>query len=245
MDLLVDLGNSRIKWALAAPTGWEAGAAASDDIDDDARLAQLWRDYSPRRVVIASVAPSARLARLLAWIDGRWRVPAYSVHPRREGFGVRNGYRAPERLGSDRWAALVAVRRMTPKAAVVVGAGTALTIDALSSDGEFLGGVIFPGLRLARRCVVASTAGVEAGDGDASSCCARATADGLAAGTVFGLVGAIERVFAEQDRLLGGDAQAYITGGDAPVLLPRLSIDATHVPDLVLRGLAVIAEELP
>lgn len=243
-NLLVDLGNTRLKWAFAAKTEWEMGAVASGDIDDDARLSQLWRGRSPQRVVVASVTAPARLARLLDWLKQNWRIEPHVVQARREGFGVRNHYDIAERLGSDRWAALIAVRQREQRAAIVIDAGTAVTIDALSADGEFLGGVILPGLNLARECVAAGTAAIGVEEGDASTCLARSTADALAAGSRFGLAGAIERISAEHRRALGADAQLYITGGDAARLLPLLAGAANHVPDLVLKGLAVIAEQL-
>jgi type III pantothenate kinase len=126
----------------------------------------------------------------------------------------------------------------------VVDCGTAVTVDALSADGEFLGGAVFPGLRLLRDSLVQGTAGIPATEGDATDCLARSTADGVAAGTLFGLAGAVERLIDEYRRTLGETTRVFLTGGDAPALAARLRAAHTPVPDLVLKGLARIADTL-
>ena len=104
--------------------------------------------------------------------------------------------------------------------------------------------MIFPGLRLLRGSLVQGTGGIRVADGGDADCLARATADGVAAGTLFGLTGAVERLIHEHRRTLGEDMQVLLTGGDGPRLAPRLSVAFTPVPDLVLRGLARIADTL-
>jgi len=157
---------------------------------------------------------------------------------------VRNRYRQPEQLGVDRWVALIGARGLTSSAACVVDCGTAVTVDALSAEGEFLGGAVFPGLRLLRDSLVRGTAGIPANEGDATDCLARSTADGVAAGTLFGLAGAVERLIDEYRRTLGATMRVFLTGGDAPALAARLRAAHTPVPDLVLKGLARIADTL-
>jgi type III pantothenate kinase len=156
--------------------------------------------------------------------------------------GVTNRYHEPATLGADRWAALIAARQQSQAAQCVVDCGTAMTVDALSAAGEFLGGVILPGISMARAALLANTQGIRVAEGDEGSCLARATGDGVAAGSVFGLAGAIERIVAEQRRALGADARVLVTGGDAPRLLPLLRGSVTHEPELVLKGLKLIAE---
>lgn len=242
MDLLVDLGNSRLKWALRDGARWQSDAAP---VAGELRelLDQVWGACPrPGRVVVTSVADAARRLELAAWIAAHWSLEARFIVAQAEQCGVRNGYLEPQALGPDRWAALVGARALSPHATCVADCGTAVTIDALTADGLFAGGVILPGLRLQRSALAERTAGVRALDGDEASCLARASADAVAAGTVYGIAGAIERVWREFEEALGEEMVLYITGGDAGTIAARLSRPFHPVPDLVLRGLACIAE---
>ena len=106
------------------------------------------------------------------------------------------------------------------------------------------GGTIFPGLRLLRDALVHGTEAIDAAEGDATHCLARSTADAVAAGALFGLAGAVERLIDEYRQALDGAMEVFLTGGDAPRLAPRLRVPVTPVPDLVLKGLARIADSL-
>ena len=241
MNLLIDLGNSRLKWAQQAPGLWRTGAALLEHALPSL-LDRLWRDMDvPQKIVICSVSTSERMQALEQWVQARWSVTPRIVRAQAEQLGVKNRYRQPEQLGVDRWVALIGARGLTSSAACVVDGGTAVTVDALSADGEFLGGAVFPGLRLLRDSLVQGTAGIPATEGDATDCLARSTADGVAAGTLFGLAGAIDRILDEQAAMLGAAPQVLITGGDAPPLLALLRHVVQHTPDLVLEGVARIA----
>lgn len=242
MDLLVDLGNTRLKWALRDGERWESGAALmADDLRE--RLDAAWSALPcPDRVVVASVASSARRTELEAWIAARWSREPRFVVAESESCGVRNGYAEPHTLGPDRWAGLIGARSLERGAVCVADCGTAVTIDALTSEGLFAGGVILAGLRLQRDALTGRTAGVRALDGDEASCLARRTADAVAAGTVYGLAGAVERVWREFEEALGEEMALCLTGGDADTVAGRLSRPFRRVPDLVLRGLACIAD---
>lgn len=246
MNILVDLGNSRLKWAQQAAGLWRTDAAL---LNGQANLASLldsqWRELTaPRQVIVCSVSTPQRLLALEQWVQTRWSVKPHIVHARAEQLGVKNCYRDPQQLGADRWAALIGARGLGASATCIVDCGTAVTVDALSAPGEFLGGVIFPGLRLLRASLAQGTQGIDATDGAAADCLARSTADGVAAGTFFGLAGAVERLLEEYRRTLGDTMQVLLTGGDAPLLVARLRVATTLVPDLVLKGLARIAETL-
>ncbi len=244
MNLLIDLGNSRLKWAQQAPGLWRTEAALLEHALPSL-LDRLWRDMDvPRKIVMCSVSTSERMQALEKWVQARWSVTPQIVRAQAEQLGVKNRYRQPEQLGVDRWVALIGARGLTSSAACVVDCGTAVTVDALSADGEFLGGAVFPGLRLLRDSLVQGTAGIPATEGDATDCLARSTADGVAAGTLFGLAGAVERLIDEYRRTLGETMRVFLTGGDAPALAARLRAAHTPVPDLVLKGLARIADTL-
>lgn len=242
MQLLVDLGNSRLKWALRDDDRWTSGAVALAN-DLRALLDGVWEGQPrPDRVVVASVGDSRARTTLATWLAARWSLDPLFIEARAEQCGVRNGYLAPQALGPDRWAALVGARALGAHAACVADCGTAVTIDALTAEGVFAGGVILPGIRLQRAALSERTAGVRAADGNDASCLARTTGDAVAAGTVYGIAGAIERVWREFEEALGEEMTLYITGGDADTIAARLSRPFRSVPDLVLRGLARIAD---
>lgn len=244
MNLLIDLGNSRLKWAQHAPGLWRTGAAALDD-EMPSLLDRLWRDLdTPRKVVVCSVANPIRRQTLEQWVQTHWSVTPQIVRAQAEQLGVKNLYRQPAQLGVDRWVALIGARGLTTSAACVVDCGTAVTVDALSAEGEFLGGAVFPGLHMLRDSLVQGTAGIPVTEGDATDCLARSTADGVAAGTLFGLAGAVERLTDEYRQTLSESMKVFLTGGDAPELAARLRTANTPVPDLVLKGLARIADTL-
>ena len=250
MNLLVDLGNTRLKWALAHADHWHAGAGVVYAGGLPQALDNAWGNMaSPDLIVNSSVAGSTHDATLRQWIGAHWpATPSHFISSPRSGFGIRNSYAEPVRLGCDRWAALVGARRQVDGAVCVVDCGTAVTLDALSADGVFLGGVILPGLALARQSLLACAPGIRATDGSDASCFARSTADGVAAGTQFGLAGAVERIAHEFAVQLGDTQQIILTGGDALALgrqlKGRFSYVIHHEPELVLKGLAVIAETL-
>lgn len=239
MNLLLDLGNSRLKWAQSAAQVWRVGAVAHRGRELVPLLDEAWGDFpAPTRVVAASVAPDAVYAALAQWAMRRWSRPVERIAAQAEQLGVRNCYRDPVTLGADRWAALIGARELYSGSVCVVDCGTAVTLDALSAEGEFLGGAIFPGLALLRDALVRGTERISERAGNDAQCLAHSTADGVAAGTLYGLVGAIERVTHEFELTLADDMQIIITGGDADQVAARMARAARREPDLVLKGLA-------
>ncbi len=243
MDLLVDLGNSRLKWALSVPGKWTTGAARHAAQDLTALLDGVWAKFEkPNRILVASVAADSTRTALVDWCRRRWALEPVAIRAQAEQLGVKHCYAQPETFGADRWAALLAVRGMTPSNACVVDCGTAVTVDALAANGEFRGGAIFPGLRLLRESLVHGTGGIRAVEGRTDSALGCSTADAVAGGTQHGLVGAVALLVAEQIAALGGEAEVFLTGGDAPLLRAHLKPPVRELPDLVLRGLARIAD---
>jgi type III pantothenate kinase len=153
--------------------------------------------------------------------------------------GVRNGYSNVSRLGSDRWAALIAAWHLIGGSCLVVNSGTATTVDALSGKGEFTGGLILPGVELMQRSLCTATAQLQAGQGEYAAF-PRNTADALFSGAIQASCGAIER----QHALLDDDgAPVLLSGGAAGVLRAHLNLPLRIVDNLVLHGLLLIAQE--
>jgi len=248
MILLVDVGNSALKWATLGvgdlnPGGhvYLTGADAAALVDD------LCSDLSvPDRVVVASVGPDAVNEALRQTVARRWGVEAEFLRSSSSARGVINAYREPTRLGIDRWATLVAARADGRWAACIVDCGTAVTVDVLDSEGTHLGGLIVPGLGLMRRALEGGTQihPVEpSGTEGRVALFASDTYDAIQGGSLYALVAFIDRVARDVAVALGEAPKRYVTGGDAPAVLPLLEGRWAHRPDMVLEGLALLAEE--
>lgn len=242
--LVIDVGNSRLKWAMRGPRGWTArGAVANQDIGSLA--VRDWQNLErPARAVGVNVAGEAARVRVEGQL-GRWRVPIEWLSASAQAGGVTNRYRMPAQLGADRWAALVAARRRavaanetSPQACIVVNAGTAVTIDALDASGVFLGGLILPGVELMLRALADNTAALRTAPGTFQEY-PTTTPDALHSGSVQAVCGAIEQM---RQRLGGGGSICcYIAGGAAQEIAPRLSPPVEVVDNLVLEGVLVLA----
>lgn len=241
MRLLCDLGHSRIKWA------WTNGRALSGCgsaayVGGDGYTAALSASGIPSAVVAISVARERNEA-FARFCQERWGMAPLWRASLREGFGVSSVYEPAESLGADRFAALVGARARHPhRPTCVVDCGTAITVDALDAQGVFHGGAILPGIAVAARalCGVAPILTASEGEGGYGPC-GRTTGGGVGAGLFLGAAGAIERLFHDQEALVGAGALLILTGGDAPRMSPYLTCPHEHCPHLTLEGLAVMA----
>lgn len=246
MKLLVDVGNSRVKWAfLEKGVLGDQGDVTHDGYKLDEVLAKAWRSLpQPSAVMVANVAgPMANHVINELALNLFGVTPAYAVSSAKAA-GVTSGYRDPARLGVDRWLALIGAFNRHGAPACVIDCGTAITIDAVAHDGRHLGGVIAPGVRLMRHALIGATAGISDQQDEATSdVFAHDTRVAVAGGALNAAVGLIERVSAQMLKELGDSAQCFITGGDAERLLPYLDQRYKLVPNLVLEGLAIMAEQ--
>lgn len=237
--LAIDAGNTRIKWGLWDGERWLFAGFA--DTEDGAGLSSKL-DHVPRHVIISNVAGGEVEASLLAQLS----VAGRRIHVIRsvgEQCGVKNGYRNPAQLGTDRWAALIGARRRGFGAKLVVVAGTAMTIDALTAEGVFLGGVIVPGLMLMHGALHANTAqlGVPPGQIDAFP---KETGDAIASGAILASVGAVMRMREALRVHVQAEPECIVSGGAGRLLVPHLPFPAAIQDNLVLDGLVVIAKEI-
>lgn len=245
MRLLVDVGGSRLKWALARGRALEPMKALPwRERGLSATLDEAWSALAaPASVWVADVRGEEALAPLSAWTAQHWGLAPRRVAVAAQAAGVRNGYDHPGQLGVDRWLALVAAHALGRGAVCVVDAGTALTADALSAEGHHLGGVIAPGLELMREALGARTRASSLSDTGAREVFGRCTEDGISAGCALALAGLVERCLAEARGRLGPATRCILTGGAAPQLAPLLTETVEQVPDLVLRGLALVTDD--
>jgi len=248
MKLLLDLGNTRLKWAWQSGSGdWLArGAVDWSDADVAAVLAAAWAGLPrPGQVVAASVVDDAREAKVAAVVAQLHAGAPTWLRTPAQACGVLNAYAEPQRLGVDRFLAMVAAHADVRSACVLAGVGTALTLDALTADGRHLGGLIAPGPQLMRQSLLGATAQVRPErPGDVRDL-ADNTADAVASGCWQAAVALIERFVARVTPQLDGSPVLVLGGGDAPALLPLLSLPARLSEDSVLRGLSIWADTLP
>lgn len=239
MLLLVDAGNTRIKWALApagaAPGDWLAhGAVPHAELE---RLVPAWAGHGVTRAIVSNVAGAAMAAQLQAVLP----VAPTWFTARAELAGLVNRYRDPAQLGSDRFAAALGARTLAPgKALVVATCGTATTVDAVSARGEFLGGMILPGLGLMLGALARGTAQLpQVVPGAAPPTFADHTSDAILSGCLAAQAGAIERACARLPAAL-----CIVSGGAAPGIAPLLTVPHWMLDNIVLVGLHAAAPHL-
>ncbi len=248
MILLVDIGNSRTKWSL-----WQDGAHQRTGVFSYepllfARTLDFeWRGIAaPERILVSNVAGPGVADALYLWVQNRWKIHTEFAKSQKQAYGVTNSYARADRLGVDRWLGMVAVRRRFPNSPVcVVDCGTAITIDIVDSSGAHLGGMIAPGI--ATMCASLAKSAAEVGKvhdhfPDPSLWIATDTQNGVMVGTRTAASAMIERAAHEASSRLGQNVVVIVSGGDAPIVMPLLTISYEHVPHLILDGLSVMAE---
>lgn len=243
--LLIDIGNSRTKWGVAKNGRIDPGEPfATQCFENNPEiLVNYWRNrLPPTQVVVANVAGSEIAACLVSWTQRYWNLAPRFVSSEAEGFGVRNAYFEPGKLGVDRWVALIGAHHACPGPVCVADFGTAITVDALNSEGVHLGGVIAPGLRLMHRSLVSGTHDLPLAGEAFQESLACETAAAIASGTRQAAAGLAERCYRETAAKSGCEPRLLLTGGDAPTIAPLLEMPFESRPELVLEGLLVIAE---
>jgi type III pantothenate kinase len=235
MILLLDAGNSRIKWRLAGHGVHGAGIATHDALEE---LAATLETPGITRVLGSNVA-GASVAETLSGMVARRGLTLEWLTASARRCGVTNLYTHPAQLGVDRWAALIGARAYSTQATLVVMAGTATTVDMLAASGHFLGGLILPGVYLMRQALTASAAQLAPRTGHFVPV-PRNTADAILSGCLNAQAGAIERMFRQ---FRDPRANCLLSGGGADEIAPLLDIIVQRVDNLVLDGLFQIARE--
>lgn len=230
-----------MKWALREGVGFVKENTFAHD-----GLVSLDREWSklprPDAVVVANVAGEVVGARL-AQGCARWDLSPIWAKGRAQQCGVTNSYIDPGQLGPDRWAALIGANALSIGNCVVVCMGTATTIDALTGEGIFLGGMILPGFELMHALLSENTArlGPERGKPVPFP---RSTPDAISSGAIRATCGAIDSMHAEMQRAGHGNAPVVVTGGAAPAFVSVYERPMLLRDTLVLEGLVCIGESV-
>ncbi len=240
MTLVVDIGNSRLKWAMAEGARLTVMQSVNHQAAHfQATLLAQWRALAqqPVQLAISCVSHADVLQRVILLARQLWPTIVV-VTPKAQAYalGVANAYEQPEKLGVDRWLALLAVRQLEQQPACVIDCGTAITIDFMNAQGQHLGGVISPGLMLMKRALCTGTEQLPYSETAFQAGLARHTQAAIYSGTLYAAAGLIEKVLSKQD----AGFKLFLSGGDAALIAPELAVEATLYDDLVLRGLLVL-----
>jgi type III pantothenate kinase len=246
--IAIDIGNTRLKWALygdgARPGDppQRYGAVFLENID---RLAdEDWQDLPPpTRMVGSNVAGDAVRRRVEEQMDA-WDLTPRWVVPAAEAAGIRNGYDHPTRLGADRWVAVIGARaharlRGFDGPVLIVMVGTAVTVEALSTDGQFLGGLILPGHGIMLRALEGGTSGLRVPTGEVRDFPTN-TSDALTTGGTFAISGAISRMHRLLTQREGREPLVLMTGGAGWKVAPSLDVPHELVEGLIFDGLLAL-----
>jgi type III pantothenate kinase len=246
--LVVDVGNTRLKWAiLDGATGIARGAITTEDAKNISVLVDAWQSYNITHTIVSNVAGAVLCTAIEAALSSRRITPLF-IQSTSTACGLRNGYAKPQQLGTDRFAALVAAHHASLSASahkLVVMAGTALTIDALTIQGDFLGGVIIPGPALMQRALHHGTANLPDDDGKHVAF-PQSTPDAIATGAAEAAIGAILRLRARlalQMRVAPDDIVTIGSGGAMQALQPHIPFPIAINDNLVIDGLVALWRE--
>jgi type III pantothenate kinase len=260
LNLLLDIGNTNLRWA--CQDGPDLGAMGTVRHGDAVPLDLLaaWESLGlPERVLVGNVGGESVGGAVSRVVRALWGLDAELLGVRPHCLGVRVAYEDPSRLGVDRWLALLGATTGPEAPALIVDAGTAVTYDLLLTGGRHLGGLILPGIEPMRAALLQRTRIPPVGlDPDLGTSLeepwARDTGSAVAAGAIQALGALADRLhdrLTERCRLEsrsgpgGVVPRLLLTGGDAERLAPAIGRPHLIIPDLVLRGLARLADESP
>jgi type III pantothenate kinase len=250
--LVIDIGNTRLKWGLYAQgePGAELlahGAVVLEDIDH--LWDQHWQSlpHKPTAMLGCVVAGEAIKRRVEEQLLEGWGMRPRWVSSSASGGGVINGYEHPQRLGADRWAAIIGARQRAlqaspqdPPPVLAVMVGTAVTVDSVDQHGRFLGGLIMPGFGLMYRALESGTAGLKVPTGEVSDFPTN-TSDALMSGGTDAIAGAIERSMRRLRMHTGREPLLIMSGGAVTRLSHVVELPASVVENLIFEGLLTLS----
>src|SRR5271167_4446191 len=247
MILVIDVGNTRLKWAWLTSTGLsDQQAIVHRDAKPGVWTTALFDSGQiPSRVLVSNVAGPVMAKALTRLTRKKFRVAIEFITAAREFNGLTNGYLDPSLLGADRWLALIGAWTRARSALCVVDAGTAVKVDSVDAGGHHLGGLIVPGIHMMREALMSRASDIawaaEHSTPSLAGVLANNTIGAVSRGAVFALAGLADRAAEVIEQSTGVKPKLFITGGDAGMIAGTIRTRGEIVPDLVLQGLAVIA----
>ena len=247
MILELDYGNTRLKWRLLDVTSMHCTASGSvvtlQEFAEELRALGCTSLSFARCCSVRSKSESKQLTALIQKMYGVTVVYAQSGSTLS---GVSNGYLEPDKLGVDRWLAMVGAYAQINGACVVIDCGTAITVDYIDADGVHLGGCIAPGLKLMDKVLRGAThmpVGAQGIIFDDECFLGRSTQQGIASGIKGMVTGFIREKLTLAHSILGDNFVVIASGGDS-ALVSAVTADAIIQEDLVFTGLAIACPQL-
>jgi type III pantothenate kinase len=251
--LAIDVGNTRLKWALygAPRPGAALLAHGAQFLENIEKLADGdWGRLPAPKSMLGCIVAGDAIKRSVQEQMEIWDVDAQWVVSSSEEAGLVNGYDHPTRLGADRWVAMIGARHhmlaqssvhaSAPRPMVVAIIGTAGTVAALDAGGRFLGGLILPGHGIMLRALESGTAGLHVPTGEVREFPTN-TSDALTSGGTYAIAGAIESMVQHVRRHCGAEPMCVMTGGAGWKMAPSMPAAFELVDNLIFDGLLEIA----
>ena len=246
--LAIDVGNTRLKWALYASAQVDAPllAQGAEFLENIGKLAEgAWAELPAPQHMLGCIVAGDAVKYLVQEQMELWDVTPQWVFSSAQEAGLTNGYDFPSRLGSDRWVAMIGAWHRTvsqgpARPLVVVMVGTAVTVEAIDASGKFLGGLILPGHGIMLKALEAGTAGLHVPTGEVSEFPTN-TSDALTSGGTYAIAGAVERMLQHVRAHCGAEPRCIMTGGAGWKMAPSMSVPFELVDNLIFDGLLVMA----
>ena len=237
MNVLVDIGNTRIKWCMDENGSIGTVHAIEHKKEFIGQIEQNWLNQNtPELLAISSVANKEIYTQIVELAKKLWPEIKVVIAKTSASFGlVSNAYQQADRLGIDRWLGLIALHHYYPGNSCIISCGTAITVDYLNKKGQHLGGMISPGLQLMRKSLCKGASDLPYIDQHYPVAPADSTESAIYAGTIFAATGLIEKSINKFEHC----KKIVLTGGDAQVIAQHLAVKSIIETDFVLKGLSL------
>jgi len=244
--LLIDIGNSRIKWAAwqnNQMVGYSSMAYSEDNLQEGLikNLSGISRTgFDQQRVCVCSVASESINQLVFRWFETHWQISAEFIETQNRQCGVVNAYHKTSDLGVDRWLGMLAAYQRHKKAVCIIDCGTAVTFDVVNETGQHLGGLIMPGLQMMQQALLIGTQRIDSIQGQVSSL-ADNTQDAVIGGCTHLLVSGLDGLYRKYSKQFDGELMCVMTGGDGEKLSNAMESNCHYEEDLILYGLYLAA----
>lgn len=253
MKLLIDIGNTNIKYAFCEGvnlTNVICFAHAHSNFNETLTTLrdQLTKVIDrPQQIIISNVAGNKVAQEITQWAQQHYKLTPHFIIPTAQAHGVINAYAVPHTLGSDRWLALIAARQLTQSPVCIIDCGTATTVDVMDATGQHLGGLIAPGLNSLPNALATATAGckldIKLQHPPTDTPLGQSTQTCIENGSWAMIVHFVENVCRKTDQTFSSNTKIFISGGHANTIQSLLSITSDFQPHLVLNGMAVVSTQ--
>ncbi|MDH5736514.1 MAG: type III pantothenate kinase [Gammaproteobacteria bacterium] len=236
--LLIDIGNTCFKWAVSSEDKFvQKGIKCYQSAEITDLFDEVFSSVSvQKRIYISCVASENIKQKIECWFKKNWQVNSVFVVSQASQAGLFNAYNDAEKLGVDRWCAMIGAWVKYKKAFCIIDCGTAVTLDVVDNEGHHLGGLIMPGLTMMQAALSQGTAGISHGSGERLEL-AKKTTDAVNSGCYQLLSSGLEMMLNKHRLMLGNDLLCIVTGGDGAELSKQFKCDYIFEPDVILYGL--------